>query len=64
MIISISRLKKRSADRTEGYLEDVLASGVVIGDQLQITVEEFNRLKKKYSPVSPRAKCNCCNQVK
>lgn len=53
MTIPLSHIHERAKTRPPGYIEDVLASGVVNGDQITIDDEAFARLVAKYNPPSP-----------
>jgi hypothetical protein len=52
MKLRISKIKEVAAERPEGYVSDVLSSGVVSDDWLwlEIATDEFKRLMGKYRP--------------
>lgn len=53
MKLSISKIKETAKDRPSGYLEDVLSSGVIEGDELEISSEVLAALRMKYRPPLP-----------
>ena len=51
--ISLSRLRATAASRPPGYLEAVLAAGVVDGDYLRLPAAAYTQLRATYSPHAP-----------
>jgi len=50
MMLRISKICDQAGDRPSGYLEDVLSSGTVDGDFLEISAEAHATLRTKYRP--------------
>jgi hypothetical protein len=48
--VFVSDLQAVSADRPEGYVDDVIAQGELVGDRVQLSDEAYNALVIKYSP--------------
>ena len=53
MRLRISKIHELAATRPAGYLEDVLSSGIVSGDFLEVSAEAHAALRTKYRPAAP-----------
>ena len=49
MIIDLEQLRARALEVGDGYLEDCLASGQVVGGSLKLSLEDYERIREKYS---------------
>lgn len=52
MVIPIEHIKQRAKMRPSGYVEDVLASGKVVGNDLHLTKDTWQALSQKYQSAS------------
>jgi hypothetical protein len=63
MKINIKKLKEKSSERRDGYVQDVLSKGVVTGDFLEIKPAEYKKLLEKYNPSALMPiTSNCCSK--
>ena len=60
MIIALRDINRRALERPPGYKAEVLAAGTVVGQNLDIPVEELRRLREKYQGLQPQAQPNGC----
>jgi hypothetical protein len=58
--IRLVDLKRISEHRPEGYYEDVLSKGEIIGDSLWIEWDNYTKLLAKYSPNKKSVPCSSC----
>lgn len=63
MRINIEAIKNKAKERPEGYVEDVLSQGVVVGNFLEIEALKYKKLLDKYAPNTPMPAAKCCNQM-
>lgn len=63
MRINIDAIKNKAGERPEGYVEDVLSKGVIVGNFLEIQPLVYKRLLEKYAPHTPMPPSKCCNQM-
>lgn len=63
MKISIRQLKAKAAERPEGYVEEVLSKGIVSGDYLNISPEDYKALLSKYNPTGTMVTSSCCGRA-
>lgn len=52
MTIPIAHVRERAQQRPTGYFDDVIAAGLVVGDELHLSAEAYARLAAKYNPPS------------
>ncbi len=50
MRLPLKELANRSKIRPEGYMDELLKSGNVVNDILDISIDEYLKITKKYSP--------------
>ena len=55
MRLRISTIKEQESNRHAGYLSEVLSSGIVSGDFLELSAEAHAALRTKYRPSAPSA---------
>jgi len=53
MKIHMNELRRRAPDRPRGYIEDCVSHGTVNGDWLELSDEQFDYLRRKYSADLP-----------
>jgi hypothetical protein len=46
--LTIRNIRNAIPERAEGYYDDVLSQGTIVGDELEITPEAYLALKQKY----------------
>jgi hypothetical protein len=58
MKIKLTQLRGSSHIRPEGYYEDCISKGTIVGEFLEISSEEYYKLVQKYRPGenNPKAK--------
>lgn len=66
MIITLTQLRLRSANRPDGYIEDVIKHATVSGEYLEISEESLRLLRDKYRGTSERdiPECSCCGKIR
>ena len=53
MRLRIAKIRAKAATRPVGYIEDVLSSGIMDGEHLEIAAETLATLRDKYRPPAP-----------
>ena len=53
IVVSLAALREAATRRPEGYLEEVLAAGVVRGQHVHLPAEAYRALVKKYTTDVP-----------
>lgn len=59
MKINLCQLRAKAKERPEGYVEDVIAHGTVVGQVLEITPEQYQLLLDKYNKEG-KIQPSCC----
>lgn len=65
MKISLAVIRDRARNRPPGYLEDVMAVSTIVGQDIEISVEDLRALKVKYRPPETQSSSGCtgCNKA-
>lgn len=67
MKIALSVIRERARNRPSGYLDDVMAVATIVGQDIEISVQDLRALKVKYRPPTPEAVahegCTGCNKA-
>ena len=48
--VSVQKIRDKAPERPAGYLEDVLSSGIIVGDDLVVDEHRYTALCAKYRP--------------
>lgn len=65
MKIPLVVIRDRARNRPPGYLTEVMAVSIIVGQDIEISVEDLRALKAKYRPPETQAPSGCtgCNKA-